>query len=250
MSSAPHGTILVTGGTGKVGLILTKLLEAASIPFLAASRFSSGVVHGVRFDWLDRDTWDEVFAATTTKDQPPVIAVFLIAPSVVESSPIMNDFVDLARDKYGVKRFVLLSATVIEAGGMAMGGTAGYLAELGEKGEIEWGIMRPTWFQGMQCPWLDGLQIRQHADDSMIDNWAEQDNLHKSIKAEGKCYSAAGDGKIPWVSKHDIAACAFCALTAEKPVNGDLIILGPELLSHSDVSSCVRNIHMGASLYS
>lgn len=58
----------------------------------------------------------------------------------------------------------------------------------------------------------------------------------KSIRAEGKCYSASGSGKIPWVSKLDIAACAYHALTAEKSVDGDLFVLGPELLSYKDVS--------------
>ena len=50
-----------------------------------------------------------------------------------------------------------------------------------------------------------------------------------------KMYSATGEGKIPWVSTHDIAAVAFRALVDEKPHNTDYIILGPELLSYADV---------------
>lgn len=76
--------------------------------------------------------------------------------------------------------------------------------------------MRPTWF---------------------MDNWAEQGgSLREAVRGEGRAYSASGAGKIPWVSKTDIAACAYSALTAEEPPNGDYVILGPELLSYGEVS--------------
>lgn len=75
--------------------------------------------------------------------------------------------------------------------------------------------MRPTWF---------------------MDNWAEQGSLRASVRAEGRAYSASGPGRIPWVSKTDIAACAYSALTAGAPPNGDYVILGPELLSYGEVS--------------
>lgn len=78
--------------------------------------------------------------------------------------------------------------------------------------------MRPTWF---------------------MDNWAEQGSLQKSVRAEGRAYSASGGGRIPWVSKTDIAACAYSALTVEEPPNGDYIILGPELLSYGEVSPMI-----------
>lgn len=78
--------------------------------------------------------------------------------------------------------------------------------------------MRPTWF---------------------MDNWSEQGSLQKSVRAEGKAYSASGGGRIPWVSKTDIAACAYSALTTEEPPNGDYIILGPELLSYGEVSPVI-----------
>lgn len=78
--------------------------------------------------------------------------------------------------------------------------------------------MRPTWF---------------------MDNWSEQGSLQKSVRAEGRAYSASGSGRIPWVSKTDIAACAYSALTAEEPPNGDYIILGPELLSYGEVSPMI-----------
>ena len=50
-------------------------------------------------------------------------------------------------------------------------------------------------------------------------------------------YSATADGKLPWVSAVDIAACAFRLLTQEAAPNDDFVILGPELLSYQDVSA-------------
>ncbi|KUI70910.1 Agroclavine dehydrogenase [Cytospora mali] len=215
------GTILITGGSGKVGSSLADLCQSSSIPYLLAHRSSSSSTPStghptVKFDWTDRTTWSSPFTTSSSKTSP-ITAVFLVAPAIFDSSPILNDFIDLARTQHGVKRFVLLSASVVEAGGPSYGATAKYLQDLGGQGEIGFGIMRPTWF---------------------MDNWSEQHNLRGPIREEGKVYSAAGGGKIPWVSKTDIAACAFQALTAEKAPNGDYIILGPDLLSYGDVSLC------------
>ncbi|ROW07821.1 hypothetical protein VMCG_03375 [Cytospora schulzeri] len=223
------GTILITGGTGKVGSCLANLCKSSSTPYLIASRSSpsttSSAGHSaVKFDWLDQTTWSNPFTTITTSSSSnsPITAVFLVAPPIADSSPVLNEFIDLARTQHGVKRFVLLSATVIEAGGPAYGGTARYLQELGgARGEVEFGIMRPTWF---------------------MDNWAEHDNIRKPVRDEGTAYSAAGDGKVPWVSKVDIAACAFRALTAERAPGGDCIILGPELLSYGDCADILSEV--------
>lgn len=109
MSSA-EGTILVTGGTGKVGLCIAKLCQTTSTPYLVASRSASSAtastVHPtVKFDWLDRTTWSNPFI-TATKSSP-ITAIYLVSPPVFEASTIMNDFIDLARKEHGVKRFIL-----------------------------------------------------------------------------------------------------------------------------------------------
>ncbi|KAI3399984.1 hypothetical protein diail_5140 [Diaporthe ilicicola] len=222
MASSP-GTILITGGTGKVGLCIAKLCRASSTPYLVASRSASSAtastIHPtVKFDWFERTTWSNPFITATKAS--PVTAVYLISPPVFEASTIMNDFIDLAREQYGVKRFVLQGATSVEAGGPVFGGTAKYLQELGAAGEVGFGIMRPTWF---------------------MDNWAEA-NLYKTVRDEGKAYSASGAGRIPWISKTDIAACAFSALTAEAPPNGDYVILGPELLSYGECADILSEV--------
>ena len=68
-----------------------------------------------------------------------------------------------------------------------------------------------------------------------MQNFSESDQL-APIRDQGKVYSAAGNGKIPFVSTEDIARVAQRLLLDEKPHNTDYIILGPELLSQDDVS--------------
>ena len=58
-----------------------------------------------------------------------------------------------------------------------------------------------------------------------------------TIRDKSAIFSAAGDGKISFVSAEDIAAVAYHALTVEKPPNRDYVIVGPELLSHDDAAA-------------
>ncbi|KAI0383429.1 putative ergot alkaloid A [Hypomontagnella monticulosa] len=214
-SSTQTGAVLVLGGTGKVGGQIAPLLHAAGVPTLVASRSGeapSGAGTGVKFDWDDETTWEPVFAN-------PVKAVFLVASRSPDPVPIMTKFVDFARAK-GVSRFVLLSASSIEEGGPLTGGMHKYLRELGDGGKIGWAVLRPTWFQ-------ENFLIPPHVG---------------SIKEENKIYSATGAGRIPWVSTRDIAAVGVHALTAAQPPNTDLLILGPELLTYSDLAATLTSI--------
>jgi len=134
-------TILVLGGKGKTSSELSAILEAKKIPYFVASRSPSkdGSVQHVRFDWLDESTYDIPFDAAAQ----PITAVYLVAPEVADSFTPMKAFIDHARKK-GVKRFVLLSATVIPKGGPAYGKVHEYLENIG----VEYGVVRPSWFMG------------------------------------------------------------------------------------------------------
>ncbi|KAI1090364.1 putative ergot alkaloid A [Rostrohypoxylon terebratum] len=210
--SASNGAVLLLGGTGKVGSRIAPLLKDANVPTLVASRSgkSSAGLTGVKFDWDDESTWEAVFANAAT----PIRAVFLVAPLSSNPGPAMKKFIDFAIPK-GVKRFVLLSASSIPEGGPWMGSTHTYMRELGDQGKTEWAVLRPTWFQQNFSEGAHGL----------------------ILKSEGKLYSATGDGKLPFVNAEDIAAVGFHALTSPQPPNTDYVILGPELLSYSDVAA-------------
>ncbi|KXX81887.1 Festuclavine dehydrogenase [Madurella mycetomatis] len=210
-------TILILGGTGKVGSRIARQLSSQQIPILVASRqgtASQGVP--VVFDWNNRETWEKPFTAATAS----IGAIYLVAPPSLDADRIMNEFIDFARER-GVRRFVLQSASSVEAGGPAMGKVHAYLKELGQRGEVDWAALRPTWFQ---------------------ENFAEQPFYSDAIKEESKIYSATGGGKVPFVSADDIAAVAVRALTNPDPSNTEYLVLGPELLSYSDIADILTQV--------
>jgi len=133
-------TILITGGTGKTGSQLARLLDIAKIPVLIASRSGSVPTpfEGVKFDWFDESTYKNAFDARSDIDK-----VYLVLPSVFDPKPIAKSFIDYAISK-GVKRFVLLSASGFEKGSDGNGKAHEYLAESG----ADYVVLRPTWFIG------------------------------------------------------------------------------------------------------
>jgi len=133
-------TILVTGGTGKIGAKLAHLLDSAKIPFLLASRSGSAPApfEGAKFDWFDESTYQNAFDAHSDIDK-----VLLIPPTSFDPTPIAKSFIDFAISK-GVKRFVLISISVVEKGGDGNGKVHEYLAESG----ADYVVLRPTWFIG------------------------------------------------------------------------------------------------------
>ncbi|KAK9779656.1 putative Agroclavine dehydrogenase [Seiridium cardinale] len=213
------GTILLLGGTGKVASQLAPLLHP-TYPVLVASRSGSSPdpakYTGVKFDWNDKSTWDSALSAGPT----PVTSVWIVAPGMLNPGPIAREFIDLAREK-GASRFVLLSSTQVKDGGAAMGEIHQHLREFGDKGEVEWAVLRPTWFQ---------------------ENIATHQQHVKSIKEENRIYSATGSGKMPWVSTRDIAAVAHHALTTPDAPNKEFIVLGGELYTYADVAKILTEV--------
>jgi festuclavine dehydrogenase len=133
-------TILLIGGTGKSATPLANLLLHANHPVVLTTR--SGNVptpfKGVQFDWLDSSTYNIPFESYGDIDR-----IYLIAPPVVDMFPPMKSLIDLAVEK-GVKRFVLMSAGMLELGGPAMGKVHQYLSTL----DVEYCAVRPSWFFG------------------------------------------------------------------------------------------------------
>ncbi|KAG9234145.1 fungal-specific transcription factor domain-containing protein [Amylocarpus encephaloides] len=216
-STSTKGTILLLGGTGKVSSRIAPLLSKANYATIQASRSSKAVspcpnCSGVKFDWFDESTYGIPFSGSK------ILAIFIVAPPVLEGLPLVQKFVGVAR-KSGVNRFVLLSASIIGVGdGPAMSQVSGYIEGLG----VEYAILRPTWF---------------------MENFSEQQHL-PTICGASQIITATGDGKLPFVSANDIAAVAFHALTNGKPHNTDHLILGPELFTYDEAASLISR-HLG-----
>jgi ergot alkaloid biosynthesis protein len=156
----------------------------------------------VRFDWTDRATWGDAIDGTRS--------VYLVAPmGAGDPAPVMIDFVQAAIAR-GARRFVLLSASLLEAGGPAMGQVHQWLAQSG----VEWAVLRPSWF-------MENLSEGPHC---------------ATIRDERALYSAAGEGSVPFISADDIARAAAAALTADHPPNRDFVLTGPEPLSYDQVA--------------
>lgn len=139
-------TILLTGGRGKTASHIAALLDAANLPFAIASRSCTpeSKYRQLRFDWLDDTTYDNVLSP---KDgMQPISAVWLVPPPIADLAPPVNAFINHARLK-DVKRFVLLSASMLERGAPAMGQIHEHLASM--EG-IHYTVLRPTWFMGMR----------------------------------------------------------------------------------------------------
>ncbi|KAF8970122.1 hypothetical protein BDZ97DRAFT_1792059 [Flammula alnicola] len=206
-------TTFITGGTGKTGLAIANLLHASNYPVLIASR--SGVApepfKAVKFNWFDEKT----FAAPFEVDEN-IEKIYLVGPSVLEPFPIVKSFIDLAISK-GVKRFVLCGSSVIEKGGVATGKIHQYFADIG----IGYAVMRNAWF---------------------IENFGIMPEYLQSIRERDEIFSAAGDGKVPFVAVDDIAKASYDALVAEKSPNTDFCVVGPQLYSHDEVAALLSEV--------
>lgn len=220
-------SILVLGGRGKTSTHLATLLREHNIPFVVASRnpTESGSIQHLRFDWLDENTYPNVLSSK----RDPIWAVYMVAPEVPDCLTPMKKFIDHARQR-GTKRFVLLSSSAIAAGGPFFGKVHEYLCTL----EVEYSVLRPSWFQGMLeiiSPWMRTKWANaQFGSENFTDLYN-----HDQIVQEGKIYSATRDGKVAFISAKDIAMAAFHLLTAEKSSDTDHILQGPELLSYDEV---------------
>ncbi|TFK38004.1 hypothetical protein BDQ12DRAFT_735923 [Crucibulum laeve] len=207
-------TILITGGTGKSGLKLAKLLQDANYPFLIASRAGAAPApfKAVRFDWLDATTFENPFTA-----DPSIDRIYLIGPTVDDMFDRVKPFIDLAFSK-GVRRFVLLSgalALTLAGGNHPHKLIYQHLLSIG----AEYSILRPTWF---------------------MDNFSTV--FSHSIKNEDHVFSLAEDGRIPFVATQDIAQAAFDVLVAENAPNNMPYLVGPELLSYDEAAEVFTEV--------
>lgn len=139
-------TILITGSSGKTASPLADALHATSHEFIIASRTGTAPnsYPAVRFDWLDESTYENPFMAAEAR-QSPITGMYIVpVPGHIDALTPVKPFIDLAKAR-GVKRFVLLSSSLIESGGPHTGKIHAYLQQLG----VEWAVLKPTWFMGM-----------------------------------------------------------------------------------------------------
>ncbi|MFB6603269.1 NAD(P)H-binding protein [Streptomyces noursei] len=210
-ASLTTGPLLVTGATGTTGSHLVPRLIRAGHPVRTAARHPVAVAGAepVPFDWSDPTTHDAALDGAS--------AVYLVQPpGAAEPAAVMLPFLDRAR-RAGVRRAVLLSSSLIPAGGPATGAVHRALPDVFP----EWAVLRPSWF-------MQNLTGRHpHAD---------------GIRAEGLITTATGRGRVAFIDAEDIAAVAAHALTAPTPPNTDWILTGPQALSYDAVAAVLTEV--------
>jgi uncharacterized protein YbjT (DUF2867 family) len=119
-------TVLVTGGTGTTGKLVTALLQDRGVPVRAVSR--------PHFDWYAPSTHPAALEGVT--------ALYLVAPSAdVEPGRVVLPFLELARER-GVTRAVLLSSSAVEPADSGLGLLSARLGDYFPG----WAVLRPSWF--------------------------------------------------------------------------------------------------------
>ncbi|KPC71289.1 oxidoreductase [Streptomyces sp. NRRL WC-3753] len=205
------GTTLVIGATGTTGSRTAARLTAAGHRVRAAGRRATPVAGAepVPFDWH--------VPATHAAALDGVDRVYLVPP-VGDSDPAaaMLPFLRQARTA-GVHRAVLLSSSAIPEGGPAVGAVHQALPGLFE----QWAVLRPSWF---------------------MQNFTGTHAHARSIREEGVIRTAAEGGRVGFVDAEDIAAVAVRALTDGQAPNTDLVLTGPEALSHDDIAAMITEV--------
>ena len=199
--------VLVTGGTGKTGRELVRLLREKGVPVRVASRNpAADDPDAVRFDWDDPATHQVALAG---QDR-----VFLVPPGQsADPMPSVGPFLAEAR-RLGVRRVVLLGSSI------PLAPRAMELADQ-VRDQPGWVVLRPSGF---------------------MQNFLSPHPMGEQIRRDGEIRTAAGDGRLGWIDVRDIAAAAAALLTDLDAVHGDqrdYLLTGPQALSHAEAAAII-----------
>lgn len=195
--------VLITGGRGKTGRRLASRLTAAGIDVVTGTRIPVGPKDR-RFDWADPASASAFEGCD---------AVYLVAPTDrTDHLAVMQPLLQEAM-RQGVRRFVLLSSSLLNPGGPMMGEVHAWLAA----NAPDWAVLRPSWF---------------------MQNFSEGPHA-ATIRDEGIIYTATGTGRVGFIDAEDIAASAAAALVGPTPLNSDVVLTGPDALSYDDVAATI-----------
>jgi uncharacterized protein YbjT (DUF2867 family) len=197
------GRVLITGGKGKTGRRVASRLAAMGIDVAIGTRTPDGPRQR-RFHWTDPSSASAFDGCD---------AVYLVAPTDrTDHLALMQPLLQEAMGP-GVRRFVLLSSSLLEPGDPMMGEVHAWLP----KRASDWAVLRPSWF---------------------MQNFSEGPHA-ATIREEGIIYTATGAGRVGFIDAEDIAATAAASLTATTPLNSDVVLTGPEALSYDDTAAII-----------
>jgi ergot alkaloid biosynthesis protein len=203
--------ILLTGGTGNTASAIAGRLASRGHRVRLACRNAPGgnsTHRHVVFDWAD--------ASTHAPALTGIERVYLVPPlAVLDPVPMMEPFIELALS-HGVRRIVLLSASVIPEGSPGVGTVHALL-----RGRApEWAVLQPSWF---------------------MQNFTGNHYMAEDARA-GFLMTSTGEGRVPFVDVEDIAEVGARALIDDKPHNAAHVITGPHPHTYAEVASILSEV--------
>lgn len=197
-------SILITGGTGKVGSrVIEQLTGRPGVRALAHSDRSAERLAAAGVDVVRGALGD---TASVTAALAGVERLFLLAPYSPDQADQELGAIEAARAA-GVRHVVKLSS-LLEGWDLAvMRAHRAAAAALRDSG-LGWSVLQPDNFMDNELGALDGIR-------------------------EGVVAAPTQGATLAFVDARDIAAVAVHELTAADPVGGDLVVTGPELLTYA-----------------
>lgn len=198
-------TILITGGTGKVGRrVIEHLAGRDDVRALArsdgsAARLTEAGVAVVRGSLGDPDAVEAALEG--------VERLFLLSPYAPDQAELELGTIAAARAA-GVQHIVKLSS-LLEPWDLATMRGHREVSDALRAGPDGWSVLQPDNFMDNELGALDGLR-------------------------SGVVVAPAGSARVAFIDARDIAAVAVHELTAAVPVGGDLVLTGPEELTYAD----------------
>lgn len=204
--------ILITGSTGYIGSEVARLLSQAGVLARALARdLKKGQklpgINWVAGDLAKPETLPTVFADCAK--------LFLLTGNVENTAELQHNAIAAARQA-GVAHVVKLSAFGASSHSNSLIGRWHYQMEkeLRDSGLV-WTMLRPHHF--------------------MQNLLAQAENIIK----DGVVYSAAGEGKIPFIDTRDIAAVAVVTLTQPGHTGKKYVITGSAAISYRQVAEII-----------
>lgn len=204
--------ILITGSTGYIGSEVVRLLSQAGVPARALARDPGKTQKLPRISWVAGDlakpeTLPAAFAGCTK--------LFLLTGNVENAIELQHNAIAAARQA-GIEHVVKLSAFGASSHSNSLIGRWHYQIEkeLRDSG-LAWTMLRPHHF--------------------MQNLLAQTENIVK----DGVVYSAAGEGKIPFIDTRDIAAVAMVTLTQPGHTGKKYVNTGSEAISYRQVAEII-----------
>ncbi|SDF44329.1 Uncharacterized conserved protein YbjT, contains NAD(P)-binding and DUF2867 domains [Lentzea fradiae] len=203
-------TVLLTGGTGQTGRVVTDVLSGRGVRVVVASRsvpkeeLPSGARH-VPFDWADPGTYDEALRG--------VDSVYLLPPPLdVDPVGVVEKFLGAALAA-GVRRAVLLNSCSFPMTARGL-----HAVRLTVQQMPEWSVLLASGF---------------------MQNFLGAHPTAVAVRERHEIVTAAGDGRIGWVDAADVAAVAAELLVRDGHDSREHVITGPQALSYDDIAATI-----------